>query len=88
MKKLITYIKIILLTSECFNHWLAFDEYDEIVINTYNNALEKNENTFLIYQKELFDKEEYHYVAIDSSHYTDYGMFKIAEEICKIIDSD
>lgn len=78
--------KIILLTSECFNQWKAYDAFDKIVFDTYFMAINRNENTDLIYQKKLFKKEEYNYTTIDSSHYTDYGMFKIANEICKLIE--
>ena len=78
--------KIILLTSENYNHWKAYEDYDKIVIETYKNAIERNENTDIIIQKELFEEKEYNFVTIDSSHYTDYGMIKIAKEICKHID--
>lgn len=81
-------IKIILLTSESFNHWIAYDMYDEVVETTYLNAIERNENTHLIFQNKLFDDDEFNFIAIDSSHYTDYAMFKIAEEICKILNAD
>lgn len=78
--------KIILLTSACFNHWLAYDDFDIIVERTYKNALERNENVKLLNQRSLFDDDEYSYVAIDSSHYTDYGMFKVAEALCNLIN--
>lgn len=77
--------KIILLTSECYNHWRAYDIFDIVVSITYKNALEKNENVKLLNQRELFDEEEYDFITIDSSHYTDYGMFKIADKICELI---
>ena len=48
--------------------------------------MERNENVELLNQRELFDKEEYDFVTIDSSHYTDYGMFKVAEKICELIN--
>ena len=79
-------IKIILLTSECYNNWRAYDDFDEIVNETYQNALKRNENVELLNQRELFDEEEYDFVTIDSSHYTDYGMFKIADKICELIN--
>ena len=77
--------KIILMTSACFNHWEDYPEFDEVVLKTYNNAVSHNENVDLIYQTKLFDKSEYSMMSIDFSHYTDYGMFKIADEICKLI---
>ncbi|MBO6274124.1 MAG: hypothetical protein J6M91_01035, partial [Methanobrevibacter sp.] len=78
--------KIIFLTSECYNNWRPYDEFDKIVNKTYQNAMERNENVELLNQRELFDKEEYDFVTIDSSHYTDYGMFKVAEKICELIN--
>lgn len=79
-------IKIILMTTANFNFWRAYDDFDIIVENTYNNAIYRNENTFLINQRKLFDENEYDYICVDKSHYTDYGMKKIAEKICEIIE--
>ena len=78
--------KIILLTSECYNNWRSYEEFDKIVIETYKNALKRNENVEILKQKELFDENEYDFVTIDSSHYTDYGMFIIANKLCEIIN--
>lgn len=78
--------KIIFLTSECFNNWKAYDEFDKIVKNTYENAKKRNENVDIINQRKLFNEKEYDYVTIDSSHYTDYGMFRIADKICELIN--
>lgn len=78
--------KIILLTSECYNNWAAYDDFDEIVKETYQNAVKRDENVELLNQRELFDENEYDFVTIDSSHYTDYGMFKVAEGICELIN--
>lgn len=88
LRKYHPHTKIILLTSECFNHWRAYDDFDKIVLETYNNAIKRNENTQILFQKGLFDESEYHYVTIDSSHYTDYGMFRIAKEICNLINEN
>ena len=79
-------IKIIFLTSECYNNWIVYDEFDKIVNETYQNALKRNENVELINQRELFNRDEYELVTIDSSHYTDYGMFKVANKICEFIN--
>lgn len=78
-------IKIILLTSENFNNWAMCDEFDQVVERTFMNARLNGDNTDLIYQNKLFDPREFSYVAVDSAHYTDYGMFKIADEICKLL---
>ena len=79
-------VPIVLLTSECFNGWRVYDEFDEIVKRTYDNAIKNKENTMLLNQRELFSTDEYDYVTIDSSHYTDYGMFKVADKICELLD--
>lgn len=78
-------IKIILMTSEIFDYWKDPHAFDKVVLETYKNALKRNENVGLIYQSKLFDKSEHNYIAIDAAHYCDYGMFKVAEEICKLI---
>lgn len=78
--------KIILMTSQSFNHWRDYDEFDEIVAETYQNAIDRGENTEIINQKQLFDDEDFDIIAIDSTHYTDYGMYKIAKKICELIE--
>lgn len=77
--------RIILMTSACYNFWRPYDDFDKVVVKTYENALERGENTVLLNQKELFDVSEYDYVSIDTSHFTDYGMFKIANEIVRLL---
>ena len=79
--------KIILLTTGGFNDWRLSNSFDKIVSRTYKNAKLNGENTEIIYQRKLFSEEEYSYVGIDSAHYTDYGMYKIADAICdKIVE--
>lgn len=77
--------KIILMTSSCFNNWRDYEQFDIIVRETYQGALLRGENTYLLDQKSLFPKHVYDLVAVDGSHYTDYGMFRVAEEICKLL---
>ena len=79
--------KIILLTSEHFNEWGLgqYDQFDEIVMKTYRNAKSNGENTELVYQKELFDEDEWDYAVVDAGHYTDYGMFKVADVVCDLL---
>ncbi|RAP53514.1 MAG: hypothetical protein BZ138_00700 [Methanosphaera sp. rholeuAM270] len=77
--------KIILMTTEGFNDWRLSEIFDKIVTKTYDNAKANGENTEIINQRKLFDKEEYSFVAIDSAHYTDYGMYRVADEIAKKI---
>ena len=79
-------IKIVLMTSSNFNNWSPLDSYDEIVKETYENALKNNDNIAIINQKELFEEEEYDFVCIDGCHYTDYGMNKIAEKIITLLN--
>ncbi|MFM5882143.1 SGNH/GDSL hydrolase family protein [Methanobrevibacter gottschalkii] len=80
--------KIILMTSACFNYWRDYDDFDNVVIDTYNNALDRGDNVALINQRELFNQKEYDYVAIDTSHYSDYGMFKIANKLVELLCND
>ena len=77
--------KIILMTSSCFNFWRDYEEYDKVVIETYENAKSRGDNVYLLNQKELFDKSEYDYIAIDTSHYTDYGMYKVADKLANFL---
>lgn len=78
--------KIIFLTSENFNFWKVYDKYDEIVENTYYNAKRKNENVEIIRLQEIFDDDEYDYICVDKRHYTDYGMYKVADKICELLE--
>lgn len=77
--------KIILMTSSCFNGWLEYDFFDEIVKNTYKHARNNGENTYLLNQRNLFKKDEYDCIVVDSSHYTDLGMFRIADALIKLL---
>ncbi len=78
--------KIILLTTESFNHWFEYYDFDEIVEQTYENAKQRGENVEIIRVQELFEEEEYDLIAIDGSHYTDYGMYTITKKLCEIIE--
>lgn len=77
-------IPIILLSSTMFDRRIG-NNFDKIVKETYENAIENNENTTFIYQKELFDEEERSYVTIDSIHYNDLGMYRLAEKISEVL---
>ncbi len=77
--------RIILMTSACYNFWRPYEDFDKVVFKTYERALKRGENTVLLNQKEIFDICEYDYVTIDTSHFTDYGMFKIANEIVELL---
>ncbi len=77
--------KIILMTSESFNHWFEYNDFDQIVYETYRNALERNENVEILNVKELFDEEEFDLISIDASHFNDYGMYTVAKNLCELI---
>ena len=76
-------IPIVLLTSSCFNHWRDYNWFDEHIIN-YVKAI-KDENTFLLEQKLLFEEDEWSLCVVDQCHYTDYGMKKVADSITDIL---
>ena len=78
--------KIILMTSACFNFWRDYGLFDIIVRKTYKAAVDRGENTFLLDQKALFSEHIYSIIAVDGSHYVDYGMFKVADAICKMLE--
>jgi hypothetical protein len=79
--------KIILMTTACFNRWKEYLEYDEVILETYKSAISRGENTVLLNQMELFERDEYDLVSVDIGHYTDYGMFRVADKICEILKS-
>jgi hypothetical protein len=78
--------QIILMTSENFNFWKSYYDFDEIVENTYFNAKIKGDNVELIKQRELFDENEYDFVSVDNSNYNDYGMYTVANKLYEIIE--
>ena len=45
-------------------------------------------NTYLLKQKELFEPSECDLIALDGLHYTDYGMYRLADAICEMINED
>ena len=77
--------KIIIMTTACFNNEKKYEDYDEVIINTYNNAINRKENTLLLNQKKLFEDEDKSLIAVDGFHYNDYAMFKIADKICELL---
>ena len=79
--------KIIIMTSSLFNNNKKYESFDEVIHETYANAKKRGENTVLLNQQELFDKDEYGFVTIDGGCYTDYGMFRVADKICELIKS-
>lgn len=78
--------RIVLMTSTSFNKKRFYKKLDEHVVEIYEKAIERGENTKLLYQTELFDEEDYDLVTVDESHYIDWSMFRIAEKICELIE--
>ncbi|MFM5882141.1 hypothetical protein [Methanobrevibacter gottschalkii] len=56
------------------------------MINTYNQAVLNGDNVELIIQSNLFEYNEWDYIVVDAGHYIDYGMFKIANKICELLE--
>lgn len=79
--------KIILLTTGSFNECKKYEGFDEIIQKTYMNARSRGENTYLINQQDLFEKEDYDIISFNNGYYTDYAMFKLADKICEILNS-
>lgn len=78
-------VPIILMTTANFNNWTAYYEYDIVVKNTYEKALNMGEQVYLLDQKAAFKNYDYDLIAIDGMHYTDLGMKIISDEICNIL---
>ncbi|MGN1155074.1 MAG: SGNH/GDSL hydrolase family protein [Agathobacter sp.] len=79
------HIPIILMTTSNFHDWKGYYGYDDVDKETYAKAIIRKENTYLINQRDLFNGDDYDLVAVDGIHYTDYGMYKIAKEIVRIL---
>ncbi|MCH5324684.1 MAG: hypothetical protein J1E39_05660 [Eubacterium sp.] len=52
----------------------------------YKRLKQENESVFFIDPDKLFSDLDQIALSIDNIHYTDIGMFRIADEICKILD--
>ena len=78
--------RIVLMTSTSFNKKKLYFALDKHVCEVYEKAVERGENTKLLYQTELFDEEDYDCVSVDESHYIDWSMYRIADKICELID--
>lgn len=78
--------KIIIMTTAVFNNCKTYEFFDDVIYETYNNAKKRGENTFILNQKELFDRDEYDFAAIDGAGYTDYGMFRVAEKLTELLN--
>lgn len=81
-------IPIIIMSVSNYHNWLGYVSYDEVIKETYEHAIKRGEKTYLLKQIELFEKEEYSLVTLDGIHYTDYGMYRIADKICEILEDN
>lgn len=79
--------KIILMTTVNLNDEKKYHGFDEVIIKTYEDALKRGENTLLLNQSKLFDENERDLVTVDDCHYNDFGMYKVAEKICELLNS-
>ena len=79
--------KIIIMTTVNLNNDKKYKGFDDAIIKTYKDAIERGENTVLLNQSELFDEDEKDLVTVDDCHYNDYGMFKVANKICELLNS-
>lgn len=59
--------------------------YNKIVEETFESARQAGQRTFLLNQEEAFTPYETDLKSIEGYHYTDYGMYRIAERIVEII---
>ena len=80
--------KIILMDTSNYNDDIHYNEYNQVVYETYNKSIEMGHNTYLLKQRDLFNEDEYDLATVDGIHYTDYGMYKIADAICELIVAD
>lgn len=78
---------IILMTTAEFKKQIGFSGFDSVIEDTFERAKQLKHNTYLLNQKALFDESEYDLISLDGSHYTDIGMFRIAEVLTEMISS-
>lgn len=79
---------IIFLKTFNFNNWKAYESYDKYIEVTYNRLRkEGNNSVFLINTMDLFEESDYEYLAVDGCHCNDIVFFRIAKEICSILDN-
>lgn len=79
-------IPIIFMTTSNFSETTEYDGYDDIIYATYKNAKEMQHKVAILNQKALFSIKEYDLISVDGIHYSDMGMYKIANELCRLLD--
>lgn len=78
---------IILMTTAEFKNQIGYIGFDSVIEETFEKAKQLKHNTYLLHQKSLFEEREYDLVTVDGIHYTDVGMFRIAEALTGILSS-
>lgn len=76
-------IPIVLLTPINLSKQIGLYRFDEIIKNTFNSALERNEKIIFIDVNSLFDEDEADLVTVDTGHMSDYGMFRVGNKIAE-----
>ena len=74
------------MTTSNFSETTEYDGYDDIIYATYKNAKEMQHKVAILNQKALFSIKEYDLISVDGIHYSDMGMYKIANELCRLLD--
>ena len=74
------YVPIVLLGG-----FLIGQEYEEIIFQLYEKEARNGKNIFYISQNELFRNEDELYLSIDFTHYTDMGMYRVADSIVSLL---
>ena len=62
------------------------DVYDNHIRQVFNEIKLKLDNTFYINLSDLFKDIDSNYITVDNIHYTDIGMFLIAEKIVEYLN--
>lgn len=78
-------IPIVLMTVSNYREITVYFRYNETVLETYENALKNKDNVFLFDQMSIFEAEEYDLCSLDGGHYTDYGMYRVAEKLAELL---
>ena len=69
-----------------FRDYRENEERRSILMNTYNNALDRGENVYFIDGQSLFAGEDRADLTVDMVHPNDLGMLKMADVIGKVIE--
>ena len=86
VRKYHEHIPIVIMTVSNFREITNVFNYNSPIFSTYQNALKNNENTIFFDQMGLFGLDEYDLCSFDGTHYTDYGMYRIAENLAEILE--